>query len=232
MCYLLRAQGIPARVAIGYRAPAERRGQRAALMGYNTDGHAWAEMYLDGIGWVVAEGGTKGRIPPPDPVPDPKELDHYLAAIGEVPAEVFADDSKSTSFLRLTPARAAALVPLTLLGLFALKWWMLFLAPLLVSTSRLPRVAYRSVLVRLAEVGLRREYGETWDDFAERVAKVAPEFERMTGAHLRAAFGSGSSLEREEWFDLSRKTAAHLAEKFPAGRRWRGKLNPLTWFGI
>ena len=50
MTLLLRAQDIPARVAVGYRVSPERLGRRSAFMVYASDSHAWAEIYLDGVG--------------------------------------------------------------------------------------------------------------------------------------------------------------------------------------
>jgi transglutaminase-like putative cysteine protease len=54
MVVLLREIGIPARLAQGYSL-----GERNPLTGFNEvralDGHAWAEGWIDGIGWVMFE---------------------------------------------------------------------------------------------------------------------------------------------------------------------------------
>jgi transglutaminase-like putative cysteine protease len=229
MCYLLRAQEIPARVAIGHRVPVDRRGQRAALMAYTVDEHAWAEMYLNGPGWVVVEAGTAGRIPPPDPEPDPKELDSYLAAITDLPPDLVADDPVAR--VGFNPRYLIALLPAVLLGLFGLKGWRQFV-PRVAPRRILHRVAYRAVLDRLAEVVVRREYGETWDDFAERVAAAVPEFVPLTEAHLRAAYGGRDPLDRAGWLALRRQALARIERAYPAYRRWRGRLNPFSWLGV
>ena len=47
---MARSQGIPARYVQGYLVNTE--GYREVNV-YSTDAHAWAEAYLDGIGWVI-----------------------------------------------------------------------------------------------------------------------------------------------------------------------------------
>lgn len=55
----LRSRGIPARYAEGYRASAAKLAKAAAnkskLKLTAKDAHAWAEVYLDGIGWTPVE---------------------------------------------------------------------------------------------------------------------------------------------------------------------------------
>ena len=52
-----RALGIPARFAIGFSVPAERRSGRIA--GY----HCWAEFYAKGFGWVPIDASEAARNP-------------------------------------------------------------------------------------------------------------------------------------------------------------------------
>ncbi len=55
---ILREMGVPARYVSGYRvdldAFSEEEGQWTASV-LDSDGHAWAELYLEGIGWVPLE---------------------------------------------------------------------------------------------------------------------------------------------------------------------------------
>ncbi len=85
---LARMIGLPARIAVGYRAPAET-GRDVVV--HNSDVLAWPEVAVDGVGWVPLdpageESGTgaapKGlaevteqareQLPPPDDVKDPE----------------------------------------------------------------------------------------------------------------------------------------------------------------
>ena len=56
---MYRALGIPARYAVGYSVTSTGRGW-VAVEGKN--GHAWAEVYVDGLGWVSVDptGGSGG----------------------------------------------------------------------------------------------------------------------------------------------------------------------------
>ncbi len=62
MAYLVRAAGIPARVAIGF-TPGLRRDDYWSVS--TSDAHAWVEVYFSGIGWVPFDptpaSGTGGR---------------------------------------------------------------------------------------------------------------------------------------------------------------------------
>ena len=49
--YLMRAAGIPARVVAGYQG-ATRNNQQDYWVVHQFDAHAWAEVWLDGAGWV------------------------------------------------------------------------------------------------------------------------------------------------------------------------------------
>ena len=50
MAVLVRAAGVPARVALGYTPGTEERGGTRLIT--SDDAHAWVEVYFDGFGWV------------------------------------------------------------------------------------------------------------------------------------------------------------------------------------
>ena len=58
---LYRALGIPARYTIGY-AGSTKAGEWSVIT--SLDGHAWTEVYIDGIGWIPVEvtGGMEGGM--------------------------------------------------------------------------------------------------------------------------------------------------------------------------
>ncbi len=68
---LLRSRGIPARTAGGYMVPMQRRGQGSALLVMKSDGHAWCEIYLEGVGWVTVDAALEKSEEPRTPDPDP-----------------------------------------------------------------------------------------------------------------------------------------------------------------
>ena len=62
---LLRAAGIPARFVTGYMVQAEA-GKETVV--YGKDAHAWAECFLEGVGWIPVEA-TPGAEPEQTPQP-------------------------------------------------------------------------------------------------------------------------------------------------------------------
>lgn len=125
---LARIVGIPARLAVGYRAPRQSTGGKMVVR--NEDVFAWPEVAVAGVGWVpldpagaasgagpapstLAQVTAKARadLPPPDEkLPDP-----------DVPAGTQAADSGTgLRFWPLVPWVLAGLVALSLLAVLAI----------------------------------------------------------------------------------------------------------------
>jgi transglutaminase-like putative cysteine protease len=74
---MLRAVGIPSRVAIGY-CGGEYDARTRVLTFFRDDAHAWTEIYLRDGGWVIADAtppGARFSPRPPRPAAMPAELD-------------------------------------------------------------------------------------------------------------------------------------------------------------
>ena len=121
MAYLLRAQGIPTRVGAGYSVePTSRQGSNLIVL--DNAGHAWCEIYLQGIGWVVMDAAAEKTEEEPDLPPDPI----LIGELGELarrkpPAHVEPVDT-------LSKAPDAWMMVLTavvglLLSLYLVKIW-------------------------------------------------------------------------------------------------------------
>ncbi|OLR95289.1 transglutaminase-like domain-containing protein [Actinokineospora bangkokensis] len=86
---LARVLGVPARIAVGYRAPAA--GADGSVVVHNGDVLAWPEVAVDGVGWVPLDpsgtatgsgGGSnaladvtaqaRAKLPPPEQLVDPE----------------------------------------------------------------------------------------------------------------------------------------------------------------
>lgn len=227
---LLRAKGIPARMAGGYAAEASRRGQGSALLLQNSDGHAWCEIYLQDVGWTVLDVAVERSKDPPPPPPDADQQRHLgnenrkQVLPPELQPESDPGERRTTAWL------VSLLIPLlfVVLALYGIKAWRR-LAPRLASHRSAYRLSYRSALDRLAEVGLHRQFGETREEFAQRVARWAPEFADMTAAHVKAAISGEHSEPKRSWLDRQAQLVRRIAATFPRYRRWLGLANPIAW---
>jgi transglutaminase-like putative cysteine protease len=244
VCYLLRSQGIPARVAVGYAAPLERRGRGSSLLLQESDGHAWCEVYLNGAGWVPLDGSPKKSSDPlpEEPSPDVKnfmqnkfEDSRVKQQTAVIPApEEGTPDETALLFWRLLLALLLLLIVLPLLLLFVLytvKAWRGF-APRFASARHLHRVCYRAVLDRLAEVGLLRRFGETREQFAERLSATIPELLAITDQHMRGAMCGPGHLDRTQGLLLQEQVRQRLKHQFSRPSRYLGLLNPISWIFV
>jgi transglutaminase-like putative cysteine protease len=61
MAWLVRAAGVPARVAFGFTKGTNKQGDTYTLTNLNL--HAWTEVYFDGIGWVPFDATPAASVP-------------------------------------------------------------------------------------------------------------------------------------------------------------------------
>jgi transglutaminase-like putative cysteine protease len=227
--YLLRALGVPARVAAGYAvAEADRGGSSLLIRGL--DAHAWPEIHLDGVGWVVVDLSPERVLDAIAERPDPA-LGTMLGDLlrGTPPEEAFAaEGSRGWPELAWVPRAlawlAAAAVAFAAFGKLERR-----VAPRFARTDALPRLVYRRALDQLADAGAVRRFGETRERFAQRVGARAPSFARLTALHLRRALGGAGRGEPAELRRLGRSVAREVAGSTRAWRRALGFVNPFSW---
>lgn len=233
--YLMRAAGLPTRVASGYAIDEATRQGGSALLVTGGASHAWPEVYLEGFGWVVADVTPAQVLTPPGPPPDAdlqRLLGELARGLDAVPVEEDAPISRTVATLR----DVLRWIGWTLLGLLAFAFVFLVigkivrrLAPRFASQDRLPIASYRAALDQLGELALRRHPGESREAFARRVAAIAPSFEPLTRANVAAAFGSRRVDPALETFRA--KLGRELARAFPLWRRVVGRLAFWSWLG-
>jgi protein-glutamine gamma-glutamyltransferase len=232
--YLWRSVGVPARIGVGYAVQADdRRGSSILIRG--GDAHAWPELYLRGIGWVVLDIAPKRNLDPPGTPPDDDmQLRLSELARGQKPDPVaVAPVTRRDDTSIAAPAATAlgALLAAALLALYAVKLWRR-LAPLFARPAHLPRVGYRTALDLLAESGRSRARGETRERFAGRVSGASPAFARVTDLHVAAHFAPGPlpPQNRGEWRALLAAVQREVAATSSRWRRVLRALNPISFF--
>jgi protein-glutamine gamma-glutamyltransferase len=232
--YLMRALGIPARVGAGYVVDEAARHGGSSILITGANAHAWPELYVDGVGWVVNDVSPEHALDAPPPPPDP-DLQRMLGDMArglkpmpqseERPLQPILHAAARLRDAALRTLGAGLLIALVLL--YMGKLWRR-LAPSFASRA-LPRVAYRAELDRLAEVALHRQHGETREAFAARVARLTPSFVRLTDRHLAAVFGVPRENDLQELRVLRAAVARELSGGVSWWRRWLGVLTPWSW---
>lgn len=227
--YLMRARGIPARVAAGYAIAEAARGSGSTLMVRGADAHAWPEIYLEGAGWVVIDPAPEQTLDEPAGPPDQR----LQSMLGEMmrkqrPEEMdFEEARRLINWQRLRTWLLYALLA-ALATAYAVKFYRT-LVPYFSRPLQRYRVAYRAALDRLAEVGLKRRFGESREHFAERVRGFAPSFDELTRHHLGWALGSAERGDAGRLSHLMIGVERELRRAKPAWRWLAGLLNPVSW---
>lgn len=228
--YLLRSRGVPARVAAGYALSESNRAGGSAMLIRGQDAHAWPEVYLRGVGWVVVDLTPEQVLDAPSTAPD-AALQRILGEMmRQSPEQQAWQDANRQHWPRLAEVLRAlgwALAAVLLLA-YGVKLYRR-LVPLLARRAQLYRLSYRTALDRLAEVGVRRGHGESRESFARRGAVLAPSFAPLTGEHLGWALGSRRSAPPEQVGRLAAEVGAELRRSVPGWRRLLGWLHPFSW---
>jgi hypothetical protein len=93
-------------------------------------------------------------------------------------------------------------------------------------------VSYRACLDRLAEIGLRRSFGESRESFALRLGQLVPSFDRLTAAHVGWALGSRQVVLTKDLRRLHLEVVEQIHHSVPLWRRLLGALNPFSWLRV
>jgi hypothetical protein len=238
--FLYRAAGVPARVGTGYMVPEENRRGGSSILVRAADAHAWPEVYLEGVGWVILDIAAERNLDQPGQPLD-EDMQRMLGEMAREdsadPEDEIRDEEEDEAFELPVELWVLALIlfGMALAVLYVIKLWRR-VVPLFASQKGLCRVAYRAHLDRLAEVGLSREFGETREAFAARVAAVSPSFAKMTELHVAARLGNPAAdpkgreeLDRNAWRDLGRAVRSEVRSTIKLWRRLVGVLHPVAF---
>ena len=228
--YLFRSLDIPARVAAGYAVEEGARGGGSTIMIRSGDAHAWPEIFLEDVGWVVVDLAPQTTLDEPVQAPD-QALQRMLGEMmRQQPGEEqqFEDELRNPIDLAAIARFLLRLLAACLAVAYAIKIYRAQ-SPRFVRPRQLYRVAYRAALDRLADVGLRRRYGESRERFARRTVELSPSFATLTEEHLKTALGSKRLRDSEGLKQMQGSVRRELGLCIPAWRRTLGALNPISW---
>lgn len=232
--FLMRSLGLPARVATGYAVDESARQGGSALLISGQTSHAWPEMYVDGIGWLIVDvspaQALSGAPPPPDP-----ELQRLLAELARGERPLPFDGPEPPKLEELGSGTLAvlgwgtgALLLVLVALLYLAKLWRA-VSPYFASKDSAARLSYRAALDRLSDLSARRLPGETPTAFFRRMERLSPTFGELTERHLRSAYGAQASRSAPGDAAALSKVHRELRNAFPWWRRLLGALAPWSW---
>lgn len=237
--YLYRSLGIPARVGIGYSVPASNRAGGSSLLIQAINGHAWPEVYLEGIGWVIVDPAPSRTLV--DMSVDPQN------SLQQLLGDMLRDEASFDEFISAQEGSAISLVAIVRALSFACAALLLLAygvkiyrqrAPYLARPAQRYRLSYRATLDTLSAFGLRRRYGESREGFARRISDTSPSFSAMTYSHLLAALGTRLNTpdiitvdmaKEPDWLALDKQIRQEVKQHTPWWKRIVAFFNPISW---
>jgi len=230
--YMYRSIGIPARVGIGYSVPEANRAGGSALLVQAIHGHAWPEIYFEGVGWVIVDPAPQQTLV--DMTTDPQDsLQQLLGDMlrNETSFNEFLDSQRESSIPWQALSRTIALLLLAaIISAYLIKLYRHWI-PTRAAASEQYLCSYRAVLDHLAGLGIRRHYGESREEFANRVSSMTPTFTRLTQAHLQQALGHSHPKisSNLNWTDLRQSIYSEINSNVRGWQRVIAFLNPAPW---
>lgn len=231
--FLWRSLGIPSRVGTGYYVQEAAKGSGSSLLLRGGDSHAWPELYIDGVGWIILDISPEKNLDPPGQPMD-QDLQRELGemARGEDAEPPVKDENKWQwkTWQRDLAYAGLGLLLFAWFSLYAIKGWRR-VAPRVGPKSQRARLGYRATLDRLAEAGLVRDFGETPEAFATRIAGTAPGLTKLTELHLSARF-RGAPPASSDVHAAMDQIKIELRQNTKLTQRLLGLLNPFSFFRV
>ena len=231
--YMLRALGIPARIATGYLTDMSQAKDGHILLRMS-DRHAWAEAYVEGRGWIPFDVQPEKVESHAESPVDMKVLEELMGLLGPG-EEILPDETKGETGIEeeheyYTPtagdgaiAVGVVLLVLALAKLALLFGWRLFRNP----RRRLNR-GYAAMLAWLHDMGIRRQYGETREEFRQRAsAQIGAPVLELTEAINAVRFGApGAASVKTPEVNALMRNECHALATIPLHRRILALCNP------
>lgn len=234
--YMLRALGIPSRVATGYLTDLSQSRDGHILLRMS-DRHAWTEVYISGKGWVPFDvQPTQVEVHAETPV-DQEKLMELMDMIG-LNFELLDDDlerdepaltEESDGIITLPDPRTVIIWILSILvafmaGKLMLRYYWYLPAPAAVKLKR----GYKSSLMVLHDLGINRQRGETRKEFAERVYhETGRQFLSITPHIDELAYApNGKERIRDARVEFYMKQELDNLQTFPRWKRALAFMNP------
>jgi len=237
--YLMRALGLPARVGVGYATDARNRVGGSTILLRDRESHAWPEVFIEDLGWVILDiSPEKTDVPQMQP-PDPS-LQRMLGEMARENESKDKEEQEKFEKKSLQQVLREQALSFSKLLLFALAFLLASLygvkgyrrlLPHLGTPEQRTLASYRAALDSLADVGLRRRYGQGRQDFAEQVAEQYPSLRPLTNQHLAQSLGR-SPADPQGSIEALKGLDQEIRRHHPLWKIVLGWLNPFSWIRV
>ena len=232
--YLLRSLGIPSRIGTGYMTDLSQSKDGHILLRMS-DRHAWAEVYINGAGWIPFDTQPEKVESHADSPVDAKALEELMGMIGPDEEVLPTSDIANESGFESPPSRWALPSPryigtfavavlgfLLLLKLYLRFSWMFHRG----YNGRL-RASFLAILGLLRDAGYERMIGETYAEYESRISSaIGMPCLLLRPALLAKIYGPiRSSDESIREIDLWRAHDIDAIKRGLAKRRFRAILS-------
>lgn len=235
MVYMLRSLGIPARIGTGYLTDLSQAKDGHILLRMS-DRHAWAEVYLTGLGWTPFDIQPEQVESHADTQVDMKLLEDLMGLLepGEeiLPSELTKDEPSFESeweWKLPLPSQTTLLILLACILAFIIfgKLYLRFGWVLASTPSARLNASYISLASKLTDLGYSRLRGETRAEYRARLRTMleadALSLGDVVTQHAYAA--PSAPLPDIERVDQLRRRDASSLKKLPRVRKLRALFN-------
>jgi hypothetical protein len=228
---MARGIGIPARIGTGYLTDLSQAKDGHILLRMS-DRHAWAEVFVSGIGWVPFDVQPDQVESHAETQVDSKLLEELMGVL-EPGEEILPKDSaKSEAGMEepetvwiptrgtLLIAVAALLACLIAAKIILRHGWRV--AP---TASLKLRLGYIAIASYLHDIGWSREYGETRSEFAQRCDPAA--LSEVTTILSRKTYAKQPNFSAQEVRAAIQRASIRFTQ-LPLRTRARAAINPAS----
>ena len=233
MAVMARAEGIPARVAVGF-LPGEQVSPGTWQV-TRRDAHAWPELYFEGVGWVAFEPTPPQRAditpefaqPTPTPQPTPSPTQQQARPTPEATPAPGAPGGPASGRL---PVALGVVLGLLALGL-ALGATMVLVRRRRRAAGVTPELAWQELTSRLAALGVGTRPADTLRQTRDRwvhelggdeqVPEVAGRLDRLVAEVEDARYAPAGGTATMTRPDVRADVEAVAAAFEPGRPRWR-----------
>lgn len=229
--YMARSLGIPARIGTGYLTDLSQAKDGHILLRMS-DRHAWAEVFVTGIGWVPFDVQPDQVESHAETQVDSKLLEELMGVLepGEeiLPSDTLKGEAGVSEPEPIwVPSRTQTLIAIVaLITILYVSKFLLIHAWRFAPTRRLAiRLGYISLAARLHDLGFSRAFGETRSEFASRTPDGL--LKPIATLVLESAY-SPTRGEKGATLDEAMRGAARQLKTLPTRSRIVAALNPAS----